>query len=118
MYWRRVPRYPVTQVRPRQASRLALVLRIRIRTTPPARSYDAVFRLYDDGVGFRYEFPDQPRLRQVRIGEELTEFDIAEPATAWWIPAGEWNREEYLYHRTPLQEVGDAQTPSSSRCTW
>ena len=36
------------------------------------------------------------------IVEELTEFAIAEPATAWWIPAGEWNRYEYLYHRTPL----------------
>jgi len=83
--------------------------------TPPARSYEVVFRLYDDGVGFRYEFPDQPQLRQVRIGEELTEFDIAEQATAWWIPAGEWNREEYLYHRTPLQQVGDAQTPITLR---
>ena len=79
------------------------------------RSIDVVFRVYDDGLGFRYEFSDQAALKEVRIGDELTEFNIAEPATAWWIPAGEWNREEYLYHRTPVQEVGDAQTPITLR---
>ncbi|WP_454831900.1 glycoside hydrolase family 97 protein [Pseudoxanthomonas wuyuanensis] len=81
----------------------------------PLRSFDVVFRVYDDGLGFRYEFPDQTALKQVRIAEELTEFDIAGDATAWWIPAGEWNREEYLYNRTPLQQVGDAQTPITLR---
>jgi alpha-glucosidase len=70
-----------------------------------------VFKAFDDGVGFRYEFPDQPKLRQVDIVDELTEFDIARPATAWWIPAGEWNRYEYLYSRTPLAEVSQAHTP-------
>lgn len=79
------------------------------------RSIDVVFRVYDDGLGFRYQFPDQAALKEVRIGDELTEFNIAEAATAWWIPAGEWNREEYLYHRTPVQEVGDAQTPITLR---
>lgn len=79
------------------------------------RSLDVVFRVYDDGLGFRYEFPKQDALKQVKVGEELTEFNIAAPATAWWIPAGEWNREEYLYHRTPVQEVGDAQTPMTLR---
>ncbi|MEL1263730.1 glycoside hydrolase family 97 protein [Pseudoxanthomonas putridarboris] len=77
----------------------------------PFRSFDVVFRVFDDGLGFRYVFPDQPELKEVRIGEELTEFTLASNATAWWIPAGEWNREEYLYHRTPVQQVGDAQTP-------
>ena len=70
-----------------------------------------VFKVFEDGVGFRYEFPDQNPLRQVNIEDELTEFDIAEPATAWWIPGGEWNRDEYLYHRTPLTEVSMAHTP-------
>lgn len=80
-------------------------------TAKPKRSFDVVFRVYDDGLGFRYEFPEQPQLKQIKIGEELTEFTLADAATAWWIPAGEWNREEYLYHRTPVEEVGDAQTP-------
>lgn len=77
----------------------------------PFRQFDVVFRVFDDGVGFRYRFPKQAGLEQVKIGEELTEFSLARDATAWWIPAGEWNREEYLYHRTPVQQVGDAQTP-------
>ncbi|HET7810063.1 MAG TPA: glycoside hydrolase family 97 protein [Steroidobacteraceae bacterium] len=70
-----------------------------------------VFRVFDDGVGFRYEFPDQAALREVNIVDELTEFTIAEPATAWWIPGGEWNRYEYLYNRTPLTELSQAHTP-------
>ena len=37
------------------------------------------------------------------------------PATTWWIPALEWNREEYLYHRTPLEQVAVAQTPLTLR---
>lgn len=86
-----------------------------VETSPPRRSLDVVFRVYDDGVGFRYRFPDQGALRTVRIAEELTEFDVAEPATAWWIPAGEWNRYEYLYNKTPLAEVGQAHTPMTIR---
>ncbi|WP_425993862.1 glycoside hydrolase family 97 protein [Caulobacter sp. DWR1-3-2b1] len=79
------------------------------------RRFDVVFRVYDDGVGFRYEFPDQANLKDVKIGEELTEFTLSEPATVWWIPAFEWNREEYLYNRTRAEEVGDAQTPMTVR---
>jgi len=79
------------------------------------RRFDVVFRVYGDGVGFRYEFPDQSNLKTVKIGEELTEFSLAEPATVWWIPAFEWNREEYLYNRTRAEEVGDAQTPMTVR---
>ena len=75
------------------------------------RELIVVFRVFDDGVGFRYEFPKQAVLPEVNIVEELTEFAIAEPATAWWIPGGEWNRYEYLYNRTPLAELGQAHTP-------
>ncbi len=75
------------------------------------RDLIVVFRVFDDGVGFRYEFPEQASLKQVNIVEELTEFAIAQPATAWWIPGGEWNRYEYLYGKTPLGEVGQAHTP-------
>src|SRR3990167_1837310 len=57
----------------------------------PFRSFDVVFRVFDDGVGFRYRFPKQSGLEQVKISEELTEFSLARDATAWWIPAGEWN---------------------------
>lgn len=83
--------------------------------TAPQRRFEVVVRAYDDGIGLRYHVPDQPALHAVGIAEELTEFNIARPATAWWIPAFEWNREEYLYHRTPVEEVGVAQTPLTLR---
>ncbi len=75
------------------------------------RKMTVVFRLFDDGIGFRYEFPDQPQLHNLKISDELTEFAVVDPATAWWDVAGEWNREEYLYQKTPLKEVSEAQTP-------
>lgn len=77
-----------------------------------ARHIDVVFRVYDDGVGFRYEFRDAG---PVAIADELTEFNFAAPGTAWWIPAGEWNRYEYLYNRTALSEIGRAHTPVTIR---
>jgi alpha-glucosidase len=91
---------------------------MRVRLTQSnalARSLDVVFRVYDDGLGFRYEFPQQGSLDTVKISEELTEFAVADPATAWWIPAGEWNRYEYLYNKTPLGEVSQAHTPITVR---
>ena len=80
-------------------------------TTALARVFTITFRIYDDGVGFRYEFPDQPSLQQTNIAEELTEFAFASDGTAWWKPAFLWNREEYLYNRTALSAVGTADTP-------
>jgi len=89
-------------------------LRVRLtERTPPGRSIDVVFRVFDDGIGFRYEFP--AAFGQVNIAEEITEFAVAQPATVWWIPAFQWNREEYLYNKTKLTEVGVAQTPMTIR---
>lgn len=79
------------------------------------RRFDVVLRVFDDGIGLRYEFPEQDALRVATIDDELTEFVVADPATAWWIPAGEWNRYEYLYQRTPLREVGQVHTPVTMR---
>lgn len=80
-------------------------------TTTLARGFAVTFRLYEDGVGFRYEFPEQPNLAQANIAEELTEFAFASDGTAWWKPAFLWNREEYLYNKTPLSAVANADTP-------
>jgi len=91
---------------------LAVVLRER---EAPHRSMELRVRAYDDGVGLRYLLPDQPNLKEVRIAEELTEFNIARTGTAWWNTAREWNREEYLYQRTPIEQVGLAQTPVTLR---
>jgi len=83
--------------------------------TPLKRRLNVVFRLYDDGIGFRYEFPKQPNLATANIADELTEFAVVEPGEAWWDPAFEWNREEYLYNRTPIDGIGTAQTPLTIR---
>ena len=77
------------------------------------RTFTITFRIYDDGVGFRYEFPDQPNMHHANIAEELTEFAFAQDGTAWWKPAFLWNREEYLYNKTALSALGTADTPVS-----
>jgi len=79
------------------------------------RRMTVVFRVYDDGIGFRYQLPQQAKLSHANIADELTEFNIAEPGDAWWDPAFEWNREEYLYNRTPIEQIGTAQTPLTVR---
>ena len=91
-----------------------LTVRLRERNAP-GRALDVIFRVFDNGVGFRYAFPDQPQLKSVNIQEELTQFNLAQEGTAWWIPAMEWNREEYLYHRTRISEAGLTQTPVTFR---
>lgn len=80
-------------------------------TTALARVFTVTFRLYEDGVGFRYEFPEQPNMSETNIADELTEFVFASDGTAWWKPAFLWNREEYLYNKTPLSAVSNADTP-------
>lgn len=91
---------------------------LRVDLQQPAqggRRMSLRFRLYDDGLGFRYELPEQAQLPIARISDELTEFDIAEPATAWWNPAGEALVLEYPVQRSPLAEVGLANTPLTMR---
>ncbi len=87
---------------------------VRVHLIQPAwnnRRMTVVFRLFDDGVGFRYEFPDQPDLKTVKILAEQTEFDVADNATAWWNLGGDWDQLEYLYENTPLNQVAQANTP-------
>ncbi|GGY45449.1 glycoside hydrolase family 97 protein [Parvularcula lutaonensis] len=77
------------------------------------RSFDVRFRAFDDGIGFRYEFPKQRSLRgELAITDELTEFRIpAEDTTAFHIGARLWNRYEYLYETTPVSGMQMVHTP-------
>ncbi|WP_168846624.1 glycoside hydrolase family 97 protein [Sphingomonas sp. S2M10] len=87
-------------------------LRVRLKeTTALGRVMEVVFRVFDDGVGFRYALPGQPNLKTAHILDEMTEFAIAQDGEAWWIPGSEWNRDEYLYNRTPISSVPLAHTP-------
>jgi alpha-glucosidase len=93
-------------------------LRVRLSEKgDKARMFDVVFRIYDDGVGFRTEFPEQRNLKTANIQEELTQFNISKDATAWWNTAMESNREEYLYNKTPIAEMGISQTPMTVKLT-
>ncbi len=62
------------------------------------------FRLYDDGLGFRYEFPIENALVCFWFKEELTEFAMAGDHTAWWIP-GDLDTQEYNYTESRLSEI-------------
>ena len=82
-----------------------------IQSSGLKRTMNLRFRLFDNGMGFRYEMPKQPTLTTMKITEEVTEFNLVTPGTAWWATAQEWNREEYLYNKTPIDAVSAAQTP-------
>ena len=62
------------------------------------------FRVYDDGVGLRYEFPQQPNLTYFVIKEEHTQFAMPGDLTAWWI-AGDYDTQEYEYTCSRLSEI-------------
>ena len=68
------------------------------------RKIDIRFRLYDDGLGFRYEFPYQEDLSYFVIKEEMTQFALAGDHTAWWIP-GDYDTQEYDYTESRLSEI-------------
>ena len=74
-------------------------------------------RVFNDGIGFRYEFPEQKHFTTAKIAEELTEFNFASDGEAWWIQAGDWNRYEYLYTNTPISAVSVAHTPITFHMT-
>ena len=77
-----------------------------ITLTQPAkdRYIQIQFRLYDDGLGFRYIFPQQKNLNYFVIEEEQTEFAMPGDITAYWIP-GDYDTQEYEYTRSKLSEI-------------
>jgi alpha-glucosidase len=77
----------------------------------PGRQLVVVFRVFDDGIGFRYELPEQPGLVDFEITDELTEFTMADDARAWWIPAFQQNRYEYLFRSSPVSTLDTVHTP-------
>ncbi|HRH60354.1 MAG TPA: glycoside hydrolase family 97 catalytic domain-containing protein, partial [Chitinophagaceae bacterium] len=65
---------------------------------------DIVFKIFNDGVGFRYEFPKQASLNYFIVADELTQFAVAGDNKTFWIP-GDYDSNEYLYNTTKLSEV-------------
>ncbi len=77
---------------------------ISLRHTQTGKLMNIRFRLFDDGLGFRYEFPAQESMVHFVVKEELTEFNCAADNTAWWIP-GDFDSQEYEYAATRLSEI-------------
>ena len=79
------------------------------------------FRVFNDGLGFRYEFPEQPNLNYFIIKEERTQFALAGDHKAFWLP-GDYDTQEYSTVTSNLSEVRgkmkDAVTPNSSQTTF
>ena len=92
-----------------------LLVRFRQNESWGGHTMNVRFRLFDDGIGFRYELPEQAGLQTAKISDEITEFDIAPKGTAWWITGGEWNRYEQIYQQTPIDAVATAHTPITMR---
>ena len=76
-----------------------------------ARRLIVVFRVFDDGLGFRYVFPQQEQLREIVIMEERTEFALAGDWRAWSIPGLGPERYEYLYRSADAKTLGTVHTP-------
>ncbi|SHL34575.1 glycoside hydrolase family 97 protein [Haladaptatus paucihalophilus] len=70
----------------------------------PKRSLTLLFRAYNDGVAFRYIFPEQENLDEFAITNERTEFRFADDYTCWWIP-DDYESYEYIYQETPLSGI-------------
>lgn len=79
-------------------------LLVHLRQSKNDRVMDIRFRLFDDGLGFRYEFPDQPNLVYFTVKEELTEFAMTGNHLAWWI-AGDYDTQEYEWQTTRLSDI-------------
>ena len=79
-------------------------LEVTLRQTATERCMIIRFRLFDDGMGFRYEFPEQKGLTYFVIREELTQFAMTGDHIAWWIPV-DYDSQEYEYTRSRLSEI-------------
>ena len=93
-------------------------LAVTLHQPTTARKMLIRFRLFDDGLGFRYEFPAQKELVYFVIKEELTQFAMHGDHKAYWIP-GDYDTQEYDYTTSKLSEIrglmGQAITPNTSQ---
>ena len=87
----------------------------------PARLLTLRFRVYDEGVAFRYEIPAQPEMERLIISDELTEFSVDSNSRSWSIPAYQPDRYEYDYVEHPVYSLTESvhtpltiQTPTNN----
>ena len=73
-------------------------------TSENKRKLNIHFKAYNEGIGFRYEFPEQENLDEFIIADENTEFNLTGDHKTWWIP-GDWDIYEHLYSETKFSEI-------------
>jgi alpha-glucosidase len=71
------------------------------------------FRVFNDGVAFRYEFPAVGKLKTFNVLDEVTEFRLNRNDQIWWIPGFADNRYEYLYNKNKIDQVNVMSTPAT-----
>ncbi|WP_298115001.1 glycoside hydrolase family 97 protein [Flavobacterium sp.] len=71
------------------------------------RKLNIIFRVFDEGVAFRYEFPKQPSLNYFIISDEKSQFNLTGNHKTFWIP-GDYDSQEYVYNETKLSEVDNS----------
>jgi len=80
-------------------------LKIELQETSALkRKLNIVFKVYDDGLGFRYEFPEQENLSEVFITDENTQLNLTGDHKVWWMP-GDWDIYEHLYNASKFSEI-------------
>ncbi|MBS7788155.1 glycoside hydrolase family 97 protein [Flavobacterium sp. CYK-55] len=79
-------------------------LKIALLQKSSGRKINLVFRVFDEGVAFRYEFPKQPNLNYFVVADELTQFKLTSNCKAFWLP-GDFDSQEYPYTETKISEI-------------
>lgn len=81
------------------------MLKIQLKETSKLkRTFNIIFKVYDDGMAFRYVFPEQKNMVKVLITDEKTEFQLSDDYTCWWNP-GDWDSDEHLFSKTKFSEI-------------
>ena len=88
-------------------------LTVHLKQKSSNRLLDIVFRVFADGVGFRYEFPLQTNLKYFIVSDELTQFTMAGDHKTFWIP-GDYDSNEYPYTTSKLSEINNKQLVENS----
>lgn len=77
---------------------------ISLKQSTTSRMMNIRFRVYNEGMGFRYEFPQQPNLGHFIVSQEKTQFSLTGDHTAFWIP-GDYDTQEYDYTTSKLSQI-------------
>lgn len=86
-------------------------LYVKLQQKDTQQKLDIIFRVFNDGVGFRYFFPEQSQPDSFKIMDEITEFKLMKNHDVWWIPAYRDNRYEYLFTKSNINDIDTVHTP-------